>query len=243
MLEYSNSGSSSNAPNQSSSVISTVGSDWLGGAWLVDCSGSLDFSSLVAGQSTSIVSVSVGSDGGELVASGSEVGAGCLASRCCWLALLSLAILFSLSCWNFLLFRARCASVLAFTVGTGSTLVVLGTVVGSAGVTGVGVAGVGVVPGGGGLVNDGVRLLGAVVGRCGCSRRWMSAVRSAQPRLYMAALTGSCSSWRVDILATWAAVRGSSCPPDTSPSRWISAATCCHFSCCCWSAMSSVNNC
>jgi len=71
--------------------------------------------------------------------------------------------------------RDSCASVLSFTVVTGGTPVCLGIVVGSADLTGAGV-----VAGGGGLVTDGVRLLGVDVVRCDRSLRWMSAVRSAQ---------------------------------------------------------------
>jgi len=94
----SNSGIPSNATSQSSTVMPSVVSDWSGGAWLVDCPGSSDFSSLGAGFSTSIASGGVGLVGGAQAASGSDVGAGCLTSRCRWLPSLSLAFLFSFSC-------------------------------------------------------------------------------------------------------------------------------------------------
>ena len=119
-LSYSISGSpSSNEPGAASQASSEGVSGraaWFCCAWLVVAAGSSGVSPLVAGASTSIAVDDVDSDGGWLATSGSGSGPGVLASRYCWLAVSSLACLFSFSFWNFFRCRARCASVLTFIV-------------------------------------------------------------------------------------------------------------------------------
>lgn len=206
-LSYSISGiPSSDRPGAASHASSDSVSGSLlgvGRAWLVVGTGSSGVSPSVAGMSTSIAAGGVGVGGGGVAASEVVVDAGCLASLCCWLASRFQVFRFSISCRNLRLFLATCASVLTFATGPVVTLDGPGTGAGPLGVWGPGApafwaawcccgfAGgccggrvrvvVAVAVAGRGV--ELFRLLLAVVDGCGRSRRSMSVVRSAQPRL------------------------------------------------------------